>query len=121
MRSHNRIVWTLALCLSLNAITAGIENVFAATASWTAVSDPELHGYKLYRAPGTCAAPGAFATVQTYGLVTSGPVPNPATNGTYCHRLTAFNAAGESPFSNTVEFKYVTNPPLAPQGLTVTP
>jgi hypothetical protein len=111
----------LVMCLNLSVIIAAIESANAATASWTAVNDPELQGYKLYRAPGTCAAPGAFATIQTYGLVTSGPVPNPTTNGTYCHRLTAFNAAGESPFSNTAELKYVTNPPLAPQGLTVTP
>jgi hypothetical protein len=94
---------------------------FAATASWDAVVDPELQGYRLYRAPGTCAAPGAFATVGTYGLVTTGPVTNPATNGTYCHRLTAFNPAGESPFSNTVELKYVVNPPPAPANLSVTP
>lgn len=94
---------------------------WAATASWTTVVDPELQGYKLYRAPGTCTDPGAFAIVQTYGIVTSGVVPNPASNGTYCHRLTAFNPAGESPFSNTVEFKYVVNPPVAPQNLTVKP
>lgn len=111
----------LVMCLNLSVIIAATGNANAATASWTAVSDPELQGYKLYRAPGACANPGAFATVQTYGLVTSGSVPNPTTNGTYCHRLTAFNAAGESPFSNTAELKYVTNPPLAPQGLTVTP
>lgn len=99
----------------------GVDLGFAVTASWDAVVDPDLQGYKLYRAPGTCATPGAFAAVQTYGLVASGVIPNPATNGTYCHRLTAFNPAGESPFSNTTEFKYVVNPPLAPQGLTVTP
>lgn len=111
----------LVMCLNLSVIIAAIGSANAATASWTAVNDPELQGYKLYRAPGTCANPGAFATVQTYGVVTSGVIPNPATNGTYCHRLTAFNPAGESPFSNTAEFKYVVNPPLAPQGFTVTP
>lgn len=116
-----RSLLILMICLNLSAITVAIESANAATASWTAVSDPELQGYKLYRAPGACSNPGAFATIQTYGLVTSGPVPNPTANGIYCHRLTAFNAAGESPFSNTAELKYVTNPPLAPQGLTVTP
>lgn len=94
---------------------------WAATASWTPVADPELDGYKLYRAPGPCATPGPFALVNTYGLVTTGPVTNPTTNGTYCHRLTAFNEAGESPFSNTVEFKYVVVPPVAPTGLSVKP
>lgn len=94
---------------------------FSATASWDAVADPELQGYKLYRAPGACANPGAFATVQTYGLVTNGAVPNPATNGTYCHKLTAFNGAGESPFSNTAELKYTVNPPPAPKNFGVTP
>lgn len=92
---------------------------FAATASWDVTPDAE--GYRLYRAPGTCATPGAFTTIQTYGLVTSGAVPNPAANGTYCHRLTAFNTVGESPFSNTVEFKYVVVPPVAPQNLSVKP
>ena len=111
----------LLLCLSLNVTIAAVGNAYAATASWTAVSDPELQGYKLYRAPGACANPGAFATIQTYGLVTNGSVPNPSTNGTYCHRLTAFNAAGESPFSNTSEFKYVVNPPAAPQNFSVKP
>lgn len=111
----------LLLCLSLNVTIVAIGSVYATTASWTAVNDPEVQGYKLYRAPGTCVTPGAFATIQTYGLVTSGPVPNPSSNGTFCHRLTAFNAAGESPFSNTVEFKYVVVPPTAPQGLTVQP
>lgn len=91
----------------------------ATTATWDA--SPDADGYRLYRAPGTCAVPGAFATVSTYGPVVTGAVPNPATNGTYCHKLTAFNVAGESPFSNTVEFKYVVNPPVAPQNLTVKP
>ena len=95
----------------------------AATASWDAVVDPDLQGYNLYRAPGTCTTPGGlpgdFVKIQSYGIVTTGPIPNPATNGTYCHRLTAFNPAGESAFSNSVEFKYVVVPPTAPQNLIV--
>ena len=95
--------------------------VFAATASWDPVVDPDLQGYNLYRALGTCATPGAFAKVSTYGLVTSGAVPNPTVNGSYCHKLTAFSAAGESVFSNTSEFKYVLFPPAAPQNFSVKP
>lgn len=97
------------------------SSLFAATASWDAVVDPDLQGYNLYRAPGSCATPGPFAKVNTYGLVTSGPVSNPTTNGTYCHKITAFNPAGESLFSNTVELKYVLFPPAAPQNLSVKP
>lgn len=110
-----RVLSFLAVFLSLASVS------FAATASWDAVSDPELQGYRLYRAPGSCTNPGAFATIQTYGLVTSGAVPNPSVNGTYCHKLTAYNPAGESVFSNTSEFKYVVNPPLAPQNFSVKP
>ncbi|MBK8270522.1 MAG: hypothetical protein IPK83_20380 [Planctomycetes bacterium] len=94
---------------------------FAATASWDAVADPTLQGYRLYRAPGACATPGAFATVQSYGVVTSGAIPNPTVNGTYCHKLTAFNPVGESLFSNTAEFSYTVNPPPAPTSFSVTP
>lgn len=97
------------------------STAFAATASWDAVVDPELTGYRLYRAPGPCSNPGAFAIVNTYGVVTTGPVANPTVNGTYCHRLTAYNPAGESLFSNTVELKYVVNPPPAPRNFSVTP
>lgn len=106
------LMFCMALCPSIS---------FAATASWDAVADPDLQGYNLYRASGSCVTPGAFAKVQSYGLVTSGPAPNPATNGTYCHKLTAFNAAGESVFSNTSEFKYVLFPPAAPQNFNVKP
>lgn len=107
------------LSLAVLILVLSVGSAFAYTASWQAVVDPDLQGYRLYRAPGSCAAPGAFAVVDTYGVVTAGPVANPLTNGTYCHKLAAFNPAGESPFSNTVELKYVVNPPIAPQGLTV--
>lgn len=113
------------LCVITVVVGGGVINfmplVHAATADWLAVTDATLQGYNLYRAPGSCATPGAFAKVASYGIVTSGAVPNPATNGTYCHKLTAFNLAGESVFSNTAELTYVVNPPSAPQGLTVKP
>lgn len=111
----------LFLQVSLLWIGVMVASVaYGATASWEPVTDPSVKGYRLYRAPGACDNPGAFATVNTYGVVSTGPVAVPVTNGTYCHRLTAFNDAGESPFSNTVEFQYVVNPPPAPRGLSVT-
>ena len=86
----------------------------AATANWDAVVDPELQGYRLYIASGSCVYPGEFSPLVTYGLVTSGDVPAPQVNGTYCYRLTAFNSGGESGPSNTVEWTYVTPPPQCP-------
>lgn len=110
----------LGWCVVIIAALAVASPSWAATATWDAVADAE--GYKLYRALGTCANPGAFATVNTYGLVTTGAITNPPANGTYCHKLTAFNSVGESPFSNTVEFKYTVLPPTAaPQNLGVKP
>lgn len=114
MKSVRCLAVGVAMCA---AVWSG--SVFAATASWDAVVDSELQGYHLYRAPGSCANPGPFSKINSYGLVTSGAVSNPAANGTFCHRLTAFNAAGESPFSNTTEFKYLVNPPPAPHNLSV--
>lgn len=88
----------------------------AATASWDAVADSELQGYKLYRAPGSCDNHGYFEFVNLYGVTTSGPVTDPSDSGTYCHYLTAFNAGGESTISNLVEFVYtvVPTPPQCP-------
>lgn len=115
-----QLIRALGWCGVIIAGLAAASLSYAATATWEAV--PEADGYKLYRALGTCANPGAFATVNTYGLVTTGAITNPSANGTYCHKLTAFNSAGESPFSNTVEFKYtVVGPTSAPRNFGVKP
>ena len=87
---------------------------FAATASWRA--SPDAQGYKLYRAEGSCAAPGWFTYTAQYGQVTSGPIPDPTVGGPHCHFITASNDAGESPVSNYAEFSYtVTPPPECPE------
>lgn len=92
----------------------GSALVFGETASWTPVSSQPLDGYRLYRAQGTCLLHGYFTAVQQYGLVSSGPVPDPLDGGTYCHFLVAFNVAGESAPSNYVEYTYTAPLPQCP-------
>lgn len=117
------ILYGLLGTLFAIGLLAYCTNADAATASWQNDNAPDLNGTKIYRAPGACANPGAFATIATFPKeATSGQVPNPTVDGKHCHKATHFDTANnESVFSNTAEFDYNTVPPGAPQGLSVKP
>jgi hypothetical protein len=87
---------TIPVTLTVAAPTTG-----TATLSWSANTETDLVGYKVYRATASGAYGAPIATLG--GATTSYVAPGLQTGTTYFFVVTAYDAAGnESPFSNEV-------------------
>lgn len=120
MRNCGKILLLIlcAICALAPALGWAATVKLAADAN----SEPDWASDNLYRAPGACTNPGAFAKVSTVPKTTNGAAvaftdANVA-DGTYCYKATAVDTAGnESLFSNSVEVVVNVNPPAAPANL----
>ncbi len=98
-------LWAM-IGLSINATAPVLTHPKTVTVSWRANPEPDIAQYWLYRYTGSCAQPGTWVLVQTYGVVTSGTDRLPD-YGIYCYALTAVNTAGlESAKSTPFEIAY---------------
>ena len=85
---------TLGLILGLGNTPAHAAQL---TASWSHANPELLTGFKLERKTGTT---GAFAQVATTGPAVLAYLDTTLTAGTtYCYRVRAYNAAGDSPYT----------------------
>lgn len=96
--------------------------------TWNANTEPDLAGYKIYRAIQSCSAPGPLAPlmkgsppapVQVGKVTTYTDTGLPALDGTICWEITAFDTAGNESLtrSNRASKDLNTIPPAAPTGL----
>jgi hypothetical protein len=84
---------------SLTAVPANGKGVQLAWQTPSSSGSSPISGYNVYRGPG--ASPTSFGLVATLGVVTSYKDASTARGSTYTYFVTAVNAAGPSPRSNT--------------------
>lgn len=93
-----RFLVALALVLGLSTYSYG--GVGRLDLSWTDNSDNE-DGFKIERKGGDCTSPGIFIQIDQVGpnVTTYGNLNLPP-GSTYAYRVRAYNAAGNSGYSN---------------------
>lgn len=118
---QNSFVCYLMLIVFVSALCAFGSPADAATVKLAADPNTEADwaSDNLYRAPGQCANPGAFAKVgSVLKGVTVAFVDTVPADGDYCYAATAVDTAGnESVQSNKVGVTVNVNPPGAPANL----
>jgi hypothetical protein len=115
-----KILLAIMLCLIPISAYAG-DGIL----TWTANTEADLAGYKIYFAPQSCTAQGPLAPlvvagspVQVGKVTTYKHVGLPVMDGTLCWEITAFDIAGnESGRSNRVSIVVNSIPPVPPVGL----
>lgn len=70
--------------------------------TWVNVA-PNATGNRIYRKTETCNGPSPVVLLTEIPPEATAYTDTPVMTGTYCYRLTAFNAVGESAFSNPAE------------------
>jgi hypothetical protein len=116
--------WSNTAGVSIVYTAASAPTGLAASAtgvlSWTDRTTTET-GFLVERKPVACVLPGTFTALTTTGAGVISYADTAVTQGaTYCYRVAATNALGNSPFSNTAERLVPLVVPVAPGQLGVT-
>lgn len=122
MLKFTMMMMVCVLIAVASACFVGLMPVEAATVNLAVDPNTESDwaSDNLYRAPGTCANPGAFAKVAS---APKGPTVTFAdsvtVDGNYCYKATAVDTTGNESlsFSNAVGVTVTQNPPAAPANL----
>lgn len=92
----------------------------AGTLTWTDKTSNET-GFLIQRKVAACAVTGPFVDLATVGANVVTYKDTGASQGnTYCYRVAATNALGNSPYSNTAEYAVPLVTPAAPANLGIT-